>query len=126
SMTASPHARPGTELWVTAARSAATEAGATFSAEYRLRTTSGDWLWVRDEANPIGPGAGGGHLYQGVIVDNNERHAAEESVRGAEERWRLLLEHLPLVAYQISVDDAGEVADRWVAGGGEGLFGSTR
>jgi len=121
----SAHAHPDDEPWVTAAWSAATEAGAPFSAEYRLRTTSGDWLWVRDEANPIGPGSGGGDLYQGVIVDITERHLAEESVRGAEERWRLLLEHLPLVAYQISVDDAGEVADRWVAAGVERLFGIT-
>ena len=32
----------------------ATETGAPFSAEYRLRTTAGEWLWVRDEANPVG------------------------------------------------------------------------
>ena len=63
----SAHAHPDDEAWVTAAWSAATEAGAPFSAEYRLRTTSGDWLWVRDEANPIGPGSGGGHLYHGVM-----------------------------------------------------------
>jgi len=119
----SAHAHPDDEPWVTAAWSAATEAGAPFSAEYRLRTTHGDWIWVRDEANPVGSGSGGGHVYQGVIVDITERHNAEVAARSAEERWRLLLEHLPLVAYQISVDEAGQVSDRWVAAGVERLFG---
>ena len=121
----SAHAHPDDEARVTAAWRGATEAGAPFSAEYRLRTMSGEWLWVRDEANPVGQGSEGGHLYQGVIVDITQRRNAEDAARAAEARWRLLLEHLPLVAYQISVDDAGTVTDRWVAAGVEQLFGIT-
>ncbi len=119
----SEHAHPDDEARVTTAWSEASETGAPFSAEYRLRTATGEWLWVRDEANPVGRGSGGGHLYQGVIVDITERHAVEEAARSAEERWRLLLEHLPLVAYQISVNGTDEVTDRWVASGVEALFG---
>jgi PAS domain S-box-containing protein len=119
----SAHAHPDDESRVTSAWNEASETGAPFSAEYRLRTAAGEWLWVRDEANPVGRGSGGGSLYQGVIVDITERHAAEEAARSAEERWRLLLEHLPLVAYQIAVNDADEVTDRWVASGVEALFG---
>jgi PAS domain S-box-containing protein len=121
----SAHAHPDDEARVTVAWARSTERGAPFSAEYRLRTTSGEWRWVRDEANPVGRGSGGGHLYQGVIVDITERHHAEEAARLAEQRWRLLLEHLPLVAYQISVADGGTVTDRWVAAGVESLFGIT-
>ncbi|HEX3299589.1 MAG TPA: PAS domain-containing protein [Actinomycetota bacterium] len=121
----SVHAHPDDEATVSAAWREATETGGPFSAEYRLRTMAGAWLWVRDEANPVGQGSDGGHLYQGVIVDITERHNAEEAARSAEERWRLLLEHLPLVAYQISVDDAEAVTDRWVAAGVEQLFGIT-
>jgi PAS domain S-box-containing protein len=121
----SAHAHPDDEARVTEAWSVASGAGAPFSEEYRLRTAAGEWLWVRDEANPIGPGSDGGLLYQGVIIDITERHAAEEDARHAEERWRLLLEHLPLVAYQIAVNDRGEVTDRWVAAGVERLFGIT-
>ena len=121
----SAHAHPDDEARVTEAWSVAADAGAPFSEEYRLRTSAGEWLWVRDEATPIGPGSDGGLLYQGVIIDITERHAAEEDARHAEERWRLLLEHLPLVAYQIAVNDRGEVADRWVAAGVERLFGIT-
>jgi len=119
----SAHAHPDDEVRVTQTWSAATEAGSPFSAEYRLRTASGEWIWVRDEANPVGPGSGGGHLYQGVIVDITERHVSEDALRGAEARWRLLLEHLPLVAYQIAADENGDVTDRWVAAGVERLFG---
>ena len=121
----SAHAHPDDEARVTEAWSVAADAGAPFSEEYRLRTSAGEWLWVRDEATPIGPGSDGGLLYQGVIIDITERHAAEEDARHAEERWRLLLEHLPLVAYQIAVNDRGEVTDRWVAAGVERLFGIT-
>jgi PAS domain S-box-containing protein len=121
----STHAHPDDEARVTAAWSDATDSGTPFSAEYRLRTTAGEWRWVRDEANPVGQGPGGGHLYQGVIVDITERHDAEEAARMAEQRWRLLLEHLPLVAYQISVGDDDTVIDRWVASGVERLFGIT-
>src|SRR3954447_515665 len=121
----STHAHPDDETRVTAAWIDATDSGTPFSAEYRLRTTAGEWRWVRDEANPVGQGPGGGHLYQGVIVDITERHDSEEAARTAEQRWRLLLEHLPLVAYQISVRDDDTIIDRWVASGVERLFGIT-
>ena len=110
---------------VVAAWDAATAAGEPFSAEYRLRTSGGNWLWVRDDANPIGAGPHGATLYQGVIIDIAEQRAAADTVRAEERRWRLLLEHLPIVAYQVSFDTAGETFDRWVAGGIYGLAGVT-
>ena len=93
---------------VTAAWDAATALGAPFMQEYRLRTADGTWLWVRDDANPVGPGIREAPVYQGVIIDITEQHAAEEEVRAAEQRWRLLLEHLPIVAYQVSFDPEGQ------------------
>ena len=110
---------------VTDAWAAATAAVEPFSQEYRLRRSSGDWLWVQDDANPVGPGVHGAPVYQGVIIDITERRAAEDEVREAERRWRLMLEHLPIVAYQISFDGAGEARDRWVAGGIYRLAGVT-
>ena len=110
---------------VTAAWDAATAAGAPFTQEYRLRTSDGAWLWVRDDANPVGPGVREAPVYQGVIIDITEQHAAEEEVRAAEQRWRLLLEHLPIVAYQVSFDPEGATFDRWVAGGIYQLVGVT-
>ncbi|MDP9185121.1 MAG: PAS domain-containing protein, partial [Actinomycetota bacterium] len=94
----SAHVHPDDLERVTAAWEAACAVRESFSAEYRLRTATGDWLWVRDEANPVGIGANGAPIYQGVMIDITERHAAEDEVRDAERRWRLLLEHLPIVA----------------------------
>ena len=119
----SKHAHPDDRDRVTAAWEEACAAREPFSAEYRLRTAAGAWLWVRDEANPVGVGPHGAPIYQGVIVDITERHAAEEDVRSAERRWRRLLDELPIVAYEITVDAAGAQLDRWIAAGIEQLIG---
>jgi PAS domain S-box-containing protein len=97
---------------------------ATFVEEYRLRTADGSWRWLRDEANPVGDDAGD-LVYQGVMLDITERHAAEDRLREAEERWRTLLEHLPVVAYVIESGPSGDVGERWVAPGIEKLLGVT-
>jgi PAS domain S-box-containing protein len=97
---------------------------ATFVEEYRLRTADGSWRWLRDEANPVGDDAGD-LVYQGVMLDITERHAAEDRLREAEERWRTLLEHLPVVAYVIESGPDGDVGERWVAPGIEKLLGVT-
>ena len=119
----STHAHPDDRDRVLAAWRAACDARVPFSAEYRLRTVDGRWVWVRDEANPVGVGAHGAPIYQGVIVDITEHHDAEEQVRDAERRWRLLLEHLPIVAYEITMNDRGEQLDRWIAAGIRDLVG---
>jgi len=103
----------------------ATAAAAAFSAEYRVRRADGVWRWVRDDANPIGQGAHGSPIYQGVIVDITERHRAEESLRAQERRWRSLLEDLPMVAYEVAYDADGAILDHWVAHGIEELLGTT-
>jgi PAS domain S-box-containing protein len=95
-----------------------------FVEEYRMRTASGSWRWLRDEANPVGNDTGE-LVYQGVMLDITERHAAEDRLREAEERWRTLLEHLPVVAYMIESTPEGDVGERWVAPGIEGLLGVT-
>jgi PAS domain S-box-containing protein len=119
----SRHAHPDDRDRVSATWEAACAASEPFSAEYRLRTASGAWLWVRDEANPVGVGSHGAPIYQGVIVDITDRHAAEEEVRDAERRWRLLLDELPIVAYEITMDANGTTLDRWVAAGIDQLIG---
>jgi len=117
------HAHPDDRDAVLRVWERACSAGEPFSAEYRLRTADGAWIWVRDEANPVGLGPNGAPIYQGVIVDITQRHAAEEEARDAERRWRLLLEHLPIVAYELRIDRAGAILDRWIAAGIEELVG---
>jgi len=111
---------------VTGAWEAASAAGMPFADEYRLRRADGAWVWVRDEANPVAAGPHGAPLYQGVIVDITERRNAEETVRASEERWRSMLEDLPVVTYEVTCDDDGTIVDRWVAHGIEQLLGISR
>jgi PAS domain S-box-containing protein len=97
---------------------------ASFVDEYRMQAADGTWRWLRDEANPVGAETGD-LVYQGVMLDITERHGAEDRLREAEERWRTLLEHLPVVAYMIESSSEGDVGERWVAPGIEGLLGVT-
>jgi PAS domain S-box-containing protein len=51
--------------------------GIPFSADYRLRTKSGDWLAIHDEAQLIRDSQGQAIYLQGVMLDVTERKAAE-------------------------------------------------
>jgi PAS domain-containing protein len=51
---------------VLAAWEEATVDGSPFTAEYRIRDAAGSWRWVRDEANPVGPGVNGAPVYLGA------------------------------------------------------------
>ncbi len=117
------HAHPDDADRVVEAWRDAVARRATFVEEYRLRAADGSWRWLRDEANPVGDT--GELVYQGVMLDITERHVAEDRLREAEERWRTLLEHLPVVAYVIESTPGGDVGERWVAPGIEGLLGVT-
>jgi len=76
-----------------------------FAEEYRIRRPDGSWVWLRDEATPIATGDRGEPLYQGVMFDITERKEAEERLRQAEERYRVLVEQLPVAVYTDADDD---------------------
>ncbi|MGE5226995.1 MAG: PAS domain-containing protein [Planctomycetaceae bacterium] len=101
--------------------------GLPFVAEYRMRHADGRWRWVRDEANPVTDGDGPAHLYQGVIHDVTDRHESERLVRESEERWRTVLERLPVTTYMMEYDAEGSqtIRDRWVGPGAFALTGYT-
>ncbi|HEX6845183.1 MAG TPA: PAS domain-containing protein, partial [Actinomycetota bacterium] len=100
--------------------------GTSFSAEYRIVRADGATVWIRDEANPVGDGSDGRATYQGVMFDVTERRLAESRLRDSEERWRLLLEHLPVTAYMIEYEaDGGTILDRWIGPGIGPLLGMT-
>ena len=75
---------------------AVADAGA-FTAEYRIRSKAGELLWLRDEAIPVADGASGRPVYQGVMYDITEQRGTNERLREAEERYRTLVENLPVV-----------------------------
>jgi PAS domain S-box-containing protein len=70
----------------------------TFTAEYRLRTADGLWVWIRDEAVPVAMGSRGRPIYQGVMFDITEQKRAQE-------RYRQLVEELPVVTYLANEQD---------------------
>ncbi|MGZ5300240.1 MAG: PAS domain-containing protein [Actinomycetota bacterium] len=82
--------RPTLQAWEDAATREET-----FTAEYRLRTSDGRWVWIRDEAVPVAVGSRGRPIYQGVMFDITEQKRAQE-------RYRQLVEELPVVTYLAS------------------------
>ncbi len=78
---------------------------AAFESEYRILARNGRLLWLRDEAVPVAGDRNTPRLYQGVMYDITARKHAEEQLLEAQERFRALVEQLPVVVYQDAVDD---------------------
>ena len=94
--------------WVLAEDARVSDAGEVFRAEYRLLTKDGQTRWVREEAVPVADDRTGAiALWQGVRFDITQEKEAEERLRAAEERYRLVVEQLPAIAY---VDERRDVA----------------
>jgi diguanylate cyclase (GGDEF)-like protein/PAS domain S-box-containing protein len=80
-----------------------------FSEEYRLLAKDGSVVWVHEEAVLV-RGEGGEPLYwQGVIFDTTKRKEAEERLREAEDRYRMLVEQVPAVIYVQQATASGSV-----------------
>ena len=67
--------------------------------EYRMRHADGHYVWVQDTSRPVFDEQGGVSFFQGFLVDVSTRHAAEERLREAEERFRVLVERMPAMVY---------------------------
>jgi PAS domain S-box-containing protein len=92
-----------------------------FRSEYRMNTRDGRLVWVRDEAVPIGRHELGHVIFQGVMFDITERKAAEEKVHEAEQRYRSLVEQMPVVTYLN--DYRSEPQQRYISPGIRSLLG---
>jgi PAS domain S-box-containing protein len=84
---------------------AAVSAERPFSEEYRIRRADGRWAWLRDDAAPVRRGDRGAPIYQGVLIDVSEQVASRRRVHEAEERYRSLVEQLPVVVYTNGLDE---------------------
>jgi diguanylate cyclase (GGDEF)-like protein/PAS domain S-box-containing protein len=74
--------------------------------EYRVRSKSGEIVWLEDRSVLIEPPDGRPPFRQGFAIDITERKKAEEGVRRAESRYRTLVEQLPLAIYIDRIDEA--------------------
>ena len=69
--------------------------GDPFSSEYRMTSSTGQTVWVRDEAILIRDQSGHPLFWQGVMFDITERKRAEEALEESEERYRQLFDLSP-------------------------------
>jgi PAS domain S-box-containing protein len=81
------------------------ETGEPFRVEYRMITRDGRVRWFLDEARLIVEDEEGPGYHYGGLVDITERKELEEAVREAEERYRQLVEHVPLAIYIDRLDE---------------------
>jgi PAS domain S-box-containing protein len=96
---------PADRDWVLAEQRRTKEAGEPFRAEYRMTTREGRVRWFLDETHEI-PGPGDEPAYRyGYLIEITERKELEEEVRKAEERYRELVERLPLAIYIDRLDE---------------------
>jgi len=91
------------------------EDGDAWSVDYRTLTRGGRVLWVHNEAVLVRDDAGEPLYWQGAVYDITERKLAEERVREAEERYRTLVEQLPIAVVPNLARYLGEIkrADLW-------------
>jgi PAS domain S-box-containing protein len=96
---------PDDRDWVIAEQLRTKEAGEPFRAEYRMTTRDGRVRWFLDETHEISHEKGAPGYRYGYLVEITQRKALEEAVREAEERYRQLVETLPLAIYIDRLDE---------------------
>ncbi|HET9672904.1 MAG TPA: PAS domain-containing protein, partial [Actinomycetota bacterium] len=89
--------------------------------EYRLVGTTGDVVWVRDEAVFVPATDGRPDHWIGLLVDTTREHEAEARASDAERRSRMLIEQLPMVTYIDAPDES--MANLYVSPQIEDLLG---
>jgi PAS domain S-box-containing protein len=92
------HAEDADEVLAATMRSHRT--GAPFSLDYRMLAADGRTVWVHQEAVLIRDADGVPTNWQGIVLDVSERIQAMERIQIAEERYRQIVEHTPVVSYQ--------------------------
>jgi PAS domain S-box-containing protein len=96
---------PDDHDWVIAEQLRTREAGEPFRAEYRMITRDGRVRWFLDETCAIADQEDRPGYRYGYLVDITDRKGLEEALREAEERYRQLVEKLPLAIYVDRLDE---------------------
>ncbi len=95
-----------------------------FHAEYRVVRPDGGVVWVRDSSIPVRDEGGSTLFWQGVMLDITPQKNVEEALGLSEVRYRLLVEQVPAVVYEMDRDD--ERRTLYVSPHVEEILGYTR
>lgn len=70
--------------------------------EVQVLCRDGSRKWVLNSVRVVRDGAGNVAYFEGIVKDITDRVHAQEQMRLSEERYRLLIENLPVVTYSFS------------------------
>jgi PAS domain S-box-containing protein len=87
-------------IWATAFRTQTP-----FEADYRWIRPDGREVWVKDSAVLVRGDEGEPLFWQGVLFDVTSSKNVEEALRQSGEHYRLLVENVPAIVYQVAPDD---------------------
>jgi PAS domain S-box-containing protein len=100
------------------------EAGGPWSAEYRLIARDGHVVWVHDEGGPGSFDEAGPTTFHGMLLDITDRKESEDRLRESEERYRGLVEGMPVVPWTEVVDlTAGRSQMTYIGPQAKSMFG---
>jgi PAS domain S-box-containing protein len=85
-----------------------------FDTEFRLRTKSGEYLWVQSRGQAVWDDEGRPVRMSGSMTDITERRSAEERLRESEQRFRLFVQGVQDYAI-VMLDSQGRITT-WNAG----------
>ncbi len=73
--------------------------GEPMDSEYRMIAGDGRLLWIREQAARLCDESSKPRLIHGMMYDITERKQADEALREAEIKYRMLVERLPVIVY---------------------------
>jgi PAS domain S-box-containing protein len=79
--------------------------GSPFRVEYRMVRPDGEEVWIRDSSVLVLSDEGHRLAWQGVIEDITKEKRSAQDVQDSEARYRVLVERIPAVIYEMGPDD---------------------
>ena len=83
-----------------------------FNVEYRIVRPDGSLRWVRDRGFPIREGDAPADRVAGITEDITERKLAAEAGKRAEDRIRLIIDTIPMMAWSVRPDGVVDFLNR--------------
>ncbi|MGZ4131530.1 MAG: PAS domain-containing protein, partial [Actinomycetota bacterium] len=85
----------------------AVDTGEPLETDYRIVCADGRERWFVDRSNPVRDQDGRILFWEGVSQDASELRRVEQALHRSEERYRSLVEHLPVIVYADLPNDEG-------------------